>query len=261
MWKRYKGGDLMSGMAFFIDTTVCTACRGCQIACKEWNQLPATKTENWGSHQNPKDLSFDTYKLVRFQEQLGPDNKPVWYFFPDQCRHCVEPPCLEAAEDDAPGGIIVDDLTGAVLYTDKLRKAKPQSIIDACPFNIPRARKGTGHMAKCTMCVDRVHNGLLPACVKSCPTGAMNFGKREDMVALANKRLTEATSRFPKASVTGLDDLRVFYLLADEPSKYYQYASVRETPRGMDRKLALKKIGRSLKTLSREWQIVNRLRG
>ena len=72
---------MSSGKAFLIDTTLCTACRGCQIACKQWNQLPATTTSNWGSMQNPKDLSYDTYKLVRFQEHNGPENKPVWYFF------------------------------------------------------------------------------------------------------------------------------------------------------------------------------------
>jgi len=250
----------MSGKAFFIDTTVCTACRGCQIACKQWNQLPATKTQQWGSMQNPKDLSFETYKLVRFEEHMGPNNKPVWYFFPDQCRHCVEPPCLEAAEDEAPGGITIDKETGAVLYhKDKLKKMKAETVIEACPFNIPRAQKGTGLLAKCTMCVDRVHNGLLPACVKTCPTGAMNFGDREKMVALSQKRLEEVKSRFPKATLTGIDDLRVFYLLADEPAKYHTYAKADTLPGGMDRQMALRKIGRSLKDLSKEWSMIHKL--
>ena len=251
----------MSGKAFFIDTTLCTACRGCQVACKQWNQLPATKTENWGSYQNPKDLSFYTYKLVRFEEHLGPDGKPVWYFFPDQCRHCVEPPCQEASEDDAPGGINIDSQTGAVLYTDKLKKAKAEDIIEACPFNIPRAQEGTGFMSKCTMCVDRVHSGLLPACVKTCPTGAMNFGDRDKMAAMAKARLNEVKSRYPKANVTGLDDLRCFYLLADESGKYYQYASMERAPNMMDRKMALRKIGRSLRELTKEWHIIHRLVG
>lgn len=251
----------MSGKAFLIDTTVCTACRGCQIACKQWNQLPATKTENWGSMQNPKDLSFYTYKVVRFNEQMGPGNKPVWYFFPDQCRHCLEPPCKEAAEGEVPDGIIIDGPTGAVLYTDKLKKAKAAGIIDACPFNIPRAQKGTGYMSKCTMCVERVHNGLLPACVKTCPTGAMNFGDRDKMVDQAKKRLEVVKSKFPKATLSGLEDLRVFYLLADAPEKYYKFASVDSLPMGMDRKMALKKIGRSLRDLSREWQLMHKLAG
>jgi len=209
--------------------------------------------------QNPKDLSFDTYKLVRFQEHNGPDNKPAWYFFPDQCRHCTQPPCKEASKADAPGGIIIDSQTGAVLYTDKLKKMKAEDVIESCPFNIPRAKKGTGYLSKCTMCVDRVHNGLLPACVKTCPTGAMNFGDREKMVALAKKRFGEVKSRFPMATLTGLEDLRVFYLLAAEPKVYYIYAKVDTPPGGMDRKMALRKIGRSLKDLSREWQTIKLL--
>lgn len=249
----------MSGKAFFIDTTVCTACRGCQIACKQWNQLPATKTHQWGSMQNPEDLSFDTYKVVRFEEHMGPNNKPVWYFFPDQCRHCLEPPCKEAADDEAPGGIIIDSQTGAVLYTDKLKKMNAADVIEACPFNIPRAQKGTGYLSKCTMCVDRVHNGLLPACVKTCPTGAMNFGDRDKMVDLAQKRLAEAKKKFPKATLTGVDDLRVFYLLADEPGKYHTFAKVDALPAAMDRKMALRKIGRSLKELSSEWTMIHKL--
>ena len=214
----------MSGKAFFIDTTVCTACRGCQIACKQWNQTPAVKTFNWGNMQNPKDLSFDTYKLVRFQEHNGPDNKPVWYFFPDQCRHCLAPTCLEAVEDSVPGGIIIDEETGAVLYTDKLKNIDAEDVIEACPYDIPRVQKDTGFISKCTMCVDRVHNGLLPACVKTCPTGAMNFGDRDRMVALARNRLKKAKVRFPKASLSGTESLRVFYLMADVPGKYYLYA-------------------------------------
>ncbi len=251
----------MSGKAFFIDTTRCTACRGCQVACKQWNQLPADDTRNWGSYQNPKDLSFQTYKLVRFQEHLGPDGKPVWYFFPDQCRHCVEPPCLEAAEDDTPEGIIVDSLTGAVLYTDKLKKADAADIREACPFDIPRVDERTGYMAKCTMCVDRVHNGLMPACVKTCPSGAMNFGDRDEMIQMAKSRLDKVKAKFPKAVLTGLEDLRVFYLLADQPEKYHTYAKADPVPRGIGRKLALRKIGRRLGGLSPEWRFVSKLLG
>ena len=72
--------------SFLIDTTLCTGCRGCQIACKQWHDLPAEKTMNQGSYQNPMDLSFDTYKLVRMQEKEI-DGKLRWVFFPDQCRH------------------------------------------------------------------------------------------------------------------------------------------------------------------------------
>ena len=247
----------MEGKAFFIDTTVCTGCRGCQIACKQWNQLPATKTENWGSFQNPKDLSFYTYKLVRFSEEMGDNDRPVWHFFSDQCRHCIEPPCKESTED--PGAIIVDELTGAVLYTEKLKKENSEEVRGSCPYDIPRAQLGTGYMAKCTMCVDRVHNGLLPACVKTCSTGAMNFGDWNEMAELAKKRLSEVKSKFPNAVLTGMEDLRVFYLLTDEPAKYHEYAQSSIVPKGIDRKMALKKIVKPLKKLTKEWQLLNKL--
>jgi len=202
--------------------------------------------------QNPKHLSYDTYKLVRFQEHNGPENKPVWYFFPDQCRHCLEPFCKDAVDGEVSGGILIDRQTGAVLFTNKLKGINPDDVLNACPFDIPKAQEKTGFLAKCTMCVDRVHNGLLPACVKTCPTGAMNFGDRDKMVKMGKRRLAEAKTRFPRATLTGLEDLRVFYLLADVPEKYYPYAEADLPPAGMDRKTALRKIGRSLRELAGE---------
>ncbi len=249
----------MKGKAFFIDTTLCTGCRGCQIACKQWNQLPATKTENRGSYQNPKDLSFYTYKLVRFSEDRENGGKPVWRFFPDQCRHCIDPPCKYSIED--PDAIIVDQTTGAVLYTDKLKKGNSEDVRGICPYDIPRAEPKTGYIAKCTMCVDRVHSGLLPACVKTCPTGAMNFGERNEMVSVAEKRLTEVREKYPDATLTGIEDTRVFYLLADEPSKYHKYAGAKIVPPGINRKTALKRIARPLRELSKEWQMLHKLAG
>ena len=247
----------MSGKAFFIDTTLCTGCRGCQIACKQWNQLPATKTYNYGSYQNPEDLSFDTFKLVRFHEELGADNKPRWYFFPDQCRHCLEPGCKDAADFHQEGAIVGETHTGAVLFTDRLKDVRFSDVLAGCPYNIPREQEGTGYAAKCTMCVDRVLNGMLPACVKTCPTGAMNFGDRDKMVEKAKKRLAEVKSHHPKATVSGLNAVRVFYLMVDDPTKYYEFADAEPPLRPMNRQLALKKIGRSLKELAREWTLLN----
>ena len=99
--------------AFFIDTTLCTACRACQVACKQWHDLPAEKTKNLGTYQNPADLSFDTYKLVRMNEEVI-GGRLQWLFFPEQCRHCVEAPCLETAGDE---GAIYQDPSGAIIYT------------------------------------------------------------------------------------------------------------------------------------------------
>src|SRR4030043_2135405 len=139
----------MADKSFFIDTTKCTACRGCQIACKQWNQRPAEKTINWGSHQNPRDLSFNTWKLVRFSEIPG--DKVAWYFFPDQCRHCVSPPCKEVADGKAKGAIIQDEKTGAVIFSPRVRIKMEDfnEIREACPYDIPRI-SGMRVMGKCT---------------------------------------------------------------------------------------------------------------
>jgi len=241
----------MSGKAFFIDTTLCTGCRGCQVACKQWNQLPATKTHNYGSYQNPKDLSFVTFKLVRFNEELGPDNKPRWYFFQDQCRHCLEPGCKEASDFQREDAIVLETHTGAVLFTDRLKGVKFEDVKDGCPYDIPREQEGTGYMAKCTMCVDRVLNGMLPACVKTCPTGAMNFGDRDKMVEMARKRLSDIRGVHPKANVSGLNSTRAIFLMAEDSSKYHKFADAGPSSRPMSRQLALKRIGKSFKELAK----------
>ena len=233
----------MPGKAIFIDTTRCTGCRGCQVACKQWNKLPALKTSQTGSHQNPPDLSFETYKVVRFREHRGADGKPVWYFFSDQCRHCIEPPCWESGVEmqNVEGSILKDEQTGAVIYTDLTEKLDFEEIRGACPYDIPRKSQNGGLIAKCNMCIDRVSNGLLPACVKSCPTQAMNFGDYEDMVKLAEERLKAAKAKFPKAQLTNTEDVRVFYLLADIPEKYHEFADA-SAIKGITRKAALRKM-------------------
>jgi len=224
--------------AFFIDTTVCTGCRGCQVACKQWKKLPAEKTTNRGFYQNPEDLSFTTYKLVRMNE-VEIEKKLQWLFFPDQCRHCVEPPCLEAAGE--PTAIYKDKATGAVLYTKVTKDLDADAIIGSCPYNIPR--KGPdGSLAKCDMCIDRVSNGLFPACVETCPTGAMNFGEYKDMRVWAQARLAEVKRKFPKATLVNADTVRVIYLTAFEPTSYWQYAIAEHREVDITRAVAMRQL-------------------
>ncbi len=224
--------------SFFIDTSVCTACRGCQVACKQWHDLPAEATVNRGSFQNPEDLSSLTYKLVRMNEEII-DNKLQWLFFPDQCRHCIDAPCLETAMDE--NAIYQDPATGAILYTAKTKELDADEIIGSCPYNIPR--KGPdGTLAKCDMCNDRVHNGLKPACVTTCPTGTMNFGDREKMLALAEKRLKTLKKKYPNSLLLDPDDLNVIYLVAQEPSLYSEYAVASAGRGGMSRSVAIRKM-------------------
>jgi formate dehydrogenase iron-sulfur subunit len=226
--------------SFFVDTTLCTACRGCQVACKQWHDLPAEQTENRGTYQNPADLSFDTYKLVRMREEVIA-GKLRWLFFPDQCRHCIEAPCQDVAGD--PKAIYTNASTGAVLYTANTRQLEPAEIIEACPYNIPRqAQDGT--LAKCDMCNDRVENGLAPACVKVCPTGTMNFGERDEMLALAKSRLAEVKTKFPKAMLLDPDDVRAIYMVAFEPNLYHEHAVASYSASGLTRQAALRKMFR-----------------
>ena len=206
--------------AFFIDTSRCTACRGCQVACKEWHGLPAVPTRQRGTHQNPPDLNPFNYKLVRFREEKI-DGKVHWLFFPDQCRHCVDPACKGAADSYAPGAIVVDKKTGAVLYTEKTGKLtidQCTEVREACPYNVPRRNEQTGLLTKCDMCIDRLQASLLPACVKTCCTGTMNFGERAEIFALAQERLKDVKRLHPQALLVNPNDVGAIFLVT-HPNK------------------------------------------
>lgn len=237
----------MADKSIFIDTSKCTACRGCQMACKQWNKNGTEKTSNRGSHQNPPDLSSTTFKVVRFTE-TEENGKPAWYFFPDQCRHCLEPPCKETADTAVKGAIIKDEETGSVFYTDKTKMLKSAEITTSCPYNIPRVDKKSNRLFKCTMCLDRIKNGLQPACVKTCPTGAMSFGDRKLILDKAQKRLAEVKKKYPKASLLDPDDVRVIYLVVEDRQKYHRFASAERG--GISRQLALRKLLQPLSAIT-----------
>ncbi len=207
----------MSGKSFLVDLTKCTACRGCQIACKQWKKLPGEKTKNTGTHQNPPDFSYNTLRVVRFSEKEI-DGQMQWFFTPDQCRHCLEAPCKTATND--PEAILIDEQTGAVVYTAKTAKEDFETVRGICPYDVPRMDKKTKLISKCDMCNDRVKAGKRPACVTSCPTGTMNFGDRDDMLKLAEKRLAEAKKKHPKAQLIDAESVRVIFLTANEPNLY-----------------------------------------
>ncbi len=213
---------MAEGYSILVDTSKCTACRGCQIACKQWNQLPGTQTTNVGTYENPKDLSFDTYKVVRFAEGKNGSGNPYWYFFTEQCRHCLSPGCMAVVENDE---IVQDEKTGAVIYTEKTKDLNFKETLEGCPYNIPRQDPKTKVLVKCTLCLDRITDNMIPACVKSCPTGAMTFGERDKILDMTNKRVEELKKTFPKATAIKPDELRVIYLVTDDPAKYFKFAS------------------------------------
>jgi len=215
---------MAKGKSILVDTSKCTACRGCQVACKQWKGLPGTKTKQTGTYQNPPDLSAQTLKLVRFSEGLKENGKPYWYFFSEQCRHCVEPPCVDAIGDDAAAS--KDEATGAVLFTEKSKNAPFEDVRSACPYNIPRQNEKTRVLVKCDLCLDRITNNRLPSCVLSCPTGAMVFGERDVILDQAGKRVEELKKTHPKAMALNPEEVRVIYIVTDDPTKYHEFAVV-----------------------------------
>lgn len=234
--------------SFFIDTTKCTACRGCQVACKEWQGFPANKTTQlgWGSHQNPPDLNCYNYKIVRFKEHKN-KNRVIWNFFPDQCRHCIDPPCKMAAEEEMQGTVSIDGDTGAVIYdesTKKLSKKAYDAMREYCSYDVPRRNEQTGVINKCDMCYERVKAGLLPMCVKTCPTGTMNFGDRDKMLQMAKERLEVIKKTNPDAQLLDEAAIRVIYLIAEKPEFYHKKATSTQSRNSLEisRKVALARM-------------------
>ncbi len=197
--------------AFFVDLTLCTACRACQTTCNQWKGHPGEEAKPWSSDQFPKEVSSATYQLINSNETHPKgDSKVEWMYVPEQCRHCVDPPCLCIAED-VEGAVIHDTETGAVLFTEKTKTIDYSFIRQSCPYDIPRLREDNA-VVKCNMCNDKVQAGELPSCVLACPTGAMTFGDETPIKILARQRLEEVRAKFPQARLGDIDAVRVIYL-------------------------------------------------
>ncbi len=206
----------MNEKAMLVDVSNCTGCRGCQVACKSWNALPAEQTRNHGSYQNPQGLSPYTYTLIRFQEVDDGRGGVKWLFRNDKCFHCTDPGCMKACP--VPGCIFKTPEGAVVIDPEKCIGCR--YCYYTCPFNIPQYDEQTEKMSKCTLCHDRVANGLIPACAKTCPTGAILFGNREDMI---NKAYSRAQELGGTASVYGdrfLGGTHVMYVLTEPPGVY-----------------------------------------
>src|SRR5215831_5935078 len=180
----------------YIGTSTCIGCKACEVACQEWNDLAPVKTEQVGTYQTLPTLHAQYWNLIRFSERDF-DGGLAWLMRKDQCMHCDEPGCLAACP--APGAI--------VQYANGIVDVNPDQCIGCgycetgCPFDVPRFHPTTGKMAKCTLCVDRVSVGLEPACIKACPTGCLQFGTKDDMVALGARRVEQLKSTGFKEAV------------------------------------------------------------
>ena len=206
----------MNEKIMLVDLSKCTACRGCQVACKSWNGLPAEITKNRGSYQNPADLSPTTYTLIRFQEVDDKENTIKWLFRNDKCFHCTDAGCMKVCP--VPGCITKTPSGAIVLDSKKCVGCK--YCYHACPFSIPRFNEKDEKMYKCHMCHDRVAEGMIPACAKACPTGTIEFGDKAKMIKKAHARAKELGK---DANVYGdqfVGGTHVVYVLTEKPGAY-----------------------------------------
>lgn len=208
-------------MAKLIDVIKCTGCRGCQVACKQWNQLPAQIENFQGSYQTHRDTLGLTYTIVKFIEPQKA-GKTAWLFRKHQCMHCGKAVCVERCPHFA---LSYTEVGSVVRDYDRCRSCG--TCITVCPYGVPK-RDYTlpqKNPRQCVFCYDRVSNGLSPACVKSCPANALAFGPLQDILAQAQERVEEAKTRFPRARIYSGTDIKigpnsVIYVLGDTPDKY-----------------------------------------
>lgn len=219
----------------FVDTSVCTGCKACQVACKEWNGLdpepahfrrmpgapyPVAYNFTGNSYDNTGKLTSTNWRHVRFIEQINESRSVArWLFMSDSCKHCNDAACLnvcpvEAIERTGMGNVVVrqDKCVGSRLCNA------------ACPYGVVWFSEKTRTSHKCTLCNDRIHNGLGTACSKACPTGSIRFGEVAELKALADARLARIGALgHTNANIYGYREaggLNVFYLLIDRPRVY-----------------------------------------
>jgi formate dehydrogenase iron-sulfur subunit len=208
-------------VAKLIDVSRCIGCKACQAACMEWNDLRDRVGANVGVYTNPSDLSDQSWCLMRFSEEEI-DGNLQWLILKDGCLHCSDPGCLRACP--APGAVL--QYSNGIVDFQEEQCIGCGYCISGCPFNIPRLRREDSKAYKCTLCSDRVTVGLEPACIKSCPTQALSFGSKEDMLEMARHRLEDLNERGLKRAAVydppGVDGTHVFFVLphGDRPEAY-----------------------------------------
>ena len=221
---------------FYTDTTVCIGCKACEVACKQWNQLPADGFAWIGdSYDNTGELSATSWRHVKFIEQFpvdearalggpGPDllDPGRWLMMSDVCKHCVTAPCQQACPT---GALIHTEFENVYIQPDICNGCA--YCVAACPFGVITRSAFDGHAHKCTLCYDRQRDGLVPACAKACPTQSIQFGPIDELRDRAHKRVEQLHERgVPGAYLYGdapsatYSELHSFYLLIDRPSVY-----------------------------------------
>jgi formate dehydrogenase iron-sulfur subunit len=213
-------------MGFFTDTTVCIGCKACEVACKEWNQLPAANgganTLSGDSYDNTRRLDGLHWRHVKFIEQFSPERTDGrWLLMSDVCKHCVRAGCMEVCPT---GAIIRTEFDTVVIQSDVCNGCR--DCIAACPFGVIGMNPVSGVAQKCTLCYDRLRGGLEPACSKACPTDSIQFGTIADLKQKAAARVGQLHQGGERrAYLYGADDtmlggLNSFFLLVDRPEVY-----------------------------------------
>ncbi|MEA2722960.1 MAG: formate dehydrogenase iron-sulfur subunit [Gemmatimonadales bacterium] len=214
---------------FFTDTTLCIGCKACQVACHQWNQLPAVNdghTELTGdSYDNTGHLNALDWRHVRFIEQFPEDRSQEgflkgsrWLMMSDVCKHCVRAGCLEVCPT---GAIIRTEFDSVYIQQDTCNGCR--ACIAACPFGVvDLGADGKAH--KCTLCYDRLQHGMEPACAQACPTDSIRFGDVDELMAIADQRVLELKAQGVEAYIYGKEEivggLNCFFLLVDRPEVY-----------------------------------------
>jgi formate dehydrogenase iron-sulfur subunit len=227
----FRRGDVPEAHAatgFYTDTTVCIGCKACEVACKQWNQLPADGFEWTGnSYDNTAGLSATSWRHVKFVEQFPEAGDSVvdpgrWLMMSDVCKHCVAAPCQHAC----PTGAIIHNEFGNVYIQPDICNGCAYCIA-ACPFGVITRASFDGHAHKCTLCFDRQRDGLVPACAKACPTASIQFGPVEELRERARQRVAALHEHgvsgaylYGDAPSESYSELNSFYLLVDRPSVY-----------------------------------------
>jgi formate dehydrogenase iron-sulfur subunit len=218
-------------VAKLIDVSSCIGCKACQVACMQWNDLRDDVGTNVGVYDNPNNLTPASWTVMRFSEvetqrdssAKDQEAKLEWLIRKDGCMHCDDPGCLKACP--APGAIV--KYTNGIVDFISENCIGCGNCVTGCPFDVPRISQKDNKAYKCSLCSDRVGVGLEPACVKACPTGAIRFGSKEDMLDFGAERVVDLKERgYAQAAVynpQGVGGTHVMYVLqhGDKPELYH----------------------------------------
>ncbi|HWI65298.1 MAG TPA: 4Fe-4S dicluster domain-containing protein [Symbiobacteriaceae bacterium] len=235
--------------AMLVDISDCIGCKACEVACKQWNRNPAEMAAFQGSYQSHANLTAATWTLIKFRESVTPKGDVSWTFQKHNCMHCTEAGCVMACPVDA----LFYEENGVVnLNAEKCIGCGYCE--QACPFDavhVDAQLWNTNKKAgKCTLCFDRIVNGLNPACVQSCPTDCIKFGDRQELIKWGSARVGVLRQRgFANATLYGANELgglHELYVLTDTPDKFGLPAQPEISKRIFLWQRSLKPIGKVL---------------